>query len=219
MKTKLINFGQNCWQMLTEVPGWPDAPKKIRLRRALPILIPCGAILLLLGWNKLVRDPHIQGERGSRQALLAQDKEIEDLLLAVSDQQAGELSTRAAAVEKEILNDPKELAPILQDLKRRSAELHWEGNFQASDLSTGASPVAGAPDSQITFAPARAKLVSTPGDSAAFTSLIALLDQVSATEKRIDLTRLAIRADEQGRYTAELNLRLVARSPNEKTPQ
>ena len=202
--------------MLTEVPGWPDAPKKMRLRRALPILIPCGVILLLLGWNKLVRDPHIAGERASRQALLTQDKEIETLRLSVSDQQAAELSARTAQVEKEVVNDPKELGSVLEDLKRRATALHWEGNFQPSDLSTGAAKDSAAP---VVFLSARAKLTSALGNPEAFASLLTLLDQVSASENRIDLTRLAIRADEQGRYTTELALRLVSRNSHEKTPQ
>lgn len=200
--------------MLTEVPGWPDAPKQVRLRRALPILIPCAAILLLLAWNTIVRDPHILGERATHQILLAQEKEIDALRLGVSEQQAGELAARAAQIERQLLKGPQELAPILEVFKKQAAERHWEGSFLASDLSTG-SPT---PNAEIIFIPARAKLTASSSTPEAFSGLIALLDQVSSAEKRIDLTRLWIRADEQGRYTAELNLRLVSRSPNEKTP-
>ena len=200
--------------MLTEVPGWPDAPRQVRLRRALPILIPSAAILLLLAWNGVVRDPHILSERATHQALLTQEKEIDALRLGVSEQRAGELSARAAQIERQLLKGPQELAPILEAFKKQAAERHWAGSFQASDLSTG-SPV---PNAEITFIPVRAKLTASASNPGAFSDLIALLDYVSSAEKRIDLTRLGIRADEQGRYTAELNLRLVSRSPNEKTP-
>ena len=43
-------------------------------------------------------------------------------------------------------------------------------------------------------------------------------EQVHASGKRIDLTRLAIRADEQGRQTAEMNLEIAYLLPDEKTP-
>ncbi len=214
MKTKLVSFGHDCWEMLTEVPGWPDAPRQVRLRRALPIFIPCAVLLLLLTWNKFVRDPHLQGERAVHQTLLAQEKEIDALRLSVSEQRAGELSARAVQVEQQILKDPKALGPVLDGLKKQAAELHWDGSFLPSDLSTGTA----APDTQLAFIPVRAKLTSVATNLEAFSALIAILDQFSRSEKRIDLTRLAIRADEQGRYTAELNLRLVARSAHEKTP-
>lgn len=219
MKNKVMTFGRDCWQMLTEIPGWPDAPKKVRLRRALPILIPCAAILLLLAWNKGVRDPYIARERASHQALLEQDREIESLRLGISEQQIAELTARTALAERQTIGDPKELSAVLANLTSQAAAHHWEGSFQESDLSTGAVETSRPESDSLTFFPARAKLVSKPGDPGAFSSLLALLGQFSESEKRIDLTRLGIRADEQGRYTAEFNLRLVGRSIHEKTPQ
>lgn len=215
MKTKLLNLGRNGWHMLTDVPGWPDAPRRVRIRRTLPLVIPCLAILLLLGWNTLVRDPRIERERFSRRALLAQHHEIESLKLSCSEQQAAELSVQAEKTAKLVLNDAKELGPVLQDLKKEAADRHWDGNFIASD-PTGAEV---SPATQLVFLPARAKLSSAAGNTDAFLALLALFERFSTSEKRIDLTRMGIRADEQGRYTVELNLRLVARSPHEKTPQ
>ena len=215
MKTKVVNFGLACWQMLTEVPGWPDAPRGVRLRRALPIVIPCTAILLLLLWNKAVRDPRIEQERALHQTLVAQEKELDALRVDVSDQQAAELSARAALAEKQILRGAQDLPPILENLKKMANSRRWEGNFQASDLSTEAK----AETAQLNFYAVRAKLSSAPGNPEAFSALIALLDEFSASEKRIDLTRLSIRADEQGRYTSELNLRLVGWNLDAKTPQ
>ncbi|HEY4246102.1 MAG TPA: hypothetical protein VGM64_04545 [Lacunisphaera sp.] len=215
MKTKLIELGHDCWQMLTEVPGWPDAPKKIRVRRAIPILLPCVLIALLMGWNSVIRDPAIRTERASQRALLDQEKELDALRLGVSDQQAAELSERAAQAGKQILKGATDLPPILDNFKKMANERHWEGNFQASDLSTEARQSAGPLNSYAV----RAKLTAVPGDPDAFSALIALLDEFSSSEKRIDLTRLSIRADEQGRYTAELNLRLVGRNLDEKTAQ
>lgn len=214
MKTKIVNFCKDSWQLLTEVPGWPDAPRRVRFRRALPILIPCAAILLLLGWNKSYRDPRIEAERASYQALVAQDRELDLLRATCSEQQAAELATRRAKVAQMVLNDPKELGPLLKDLKKAAADHGWNGTFQASDLSTDAPGA----ETQLTFLQARAKLAPSPGNKEAFSSLLALFERFSTVDKRIDLTRVWIRADEQGRYAVELNLRLLAHSPNEKTP-
>ena len=201
--------------MLTEIPGWPDAPKKVRVRRSLPILVPCVVILLLLVWNKTVRDPSMRNERASHQALLDQDKEIDALRMSISEQEAAELAAKSAKAERQILKDPAEVAPILKKFKDLAVEKHWEGSFQPSDLSTGTAPDS---DAQLVFSFARAKLASPPENPQAFSSLLALIDQFSAADKRIDLTRLDIRADEQGRYLAELNFRFVRRASHEKTP-
>lgn len=200
--------------MLTEVPGWPDAPKQVRLRRALPILLPCVAILLLLTWNSVVRNPGITRERASHQALVAQEKEIDLLRVNCSEQQAAELSARATQVAKLLLNDPQELVPLLNNLQKQAADRHWNGTFRAADVSADAPEA----DNNLIFLQARAKLTSSPGNSDAFPSLLALFEQISAAEKRIDLTRLGIRADEQGRHTVEFNLRLMTRRPHAKTP-
>lgn len=213
MKTRILNFRDQCWQILTEVPGWPDAPRQVRLRRALPILVPCAAILCLLGWNWFVRDPQIGAERAAHQALEAQDNELETLRLACSEKDAADLAARAASVANLTVKDPSELAVVLQGLRKKANDRHWDGVFQGSDLSGETPPV----NSLVNFLPARAKL--TTANPEAFSSLLSLFEQFSESEKRIDLTRMGIRADEQGRYTVELALRLVGQSPNEKTPQ
>ena len=202
--------------MLTEVPGWPDAPKKIRIRRSLPIMIPFVLIVLILVWNKAVRDPSVAAERASRQALIDQQREIEGLSLTISAEQAGELATHSAQAAKQVVGEVKELTPVLEAMKHQAAEKGWEGSFQPSNLSS--TDDVPATDALVVYLPARAKITAAAGNKDAFTSLLGLLDQFSAAEKRIDLTQLDIRADEQGRYTAELGFRFVGRTPHAKTP-
>ena len=215
MKTKILNFFSTGWQVLTEVPGWPDAPRSVRFRRALPFILPCVAILLLTGWNYAVRNPQMVAQRAAHGPLLALKDEIDALRLDCSDRQALEVAARAAGVSRMILDGPQQLGPILQLLKKEAADRHWEANFQAGEVADGALP-AGA---QLIFLPARAKLAPPAGQPGSVAGLLALLEQYSAAEKRIDLTRLAIRADEQGRYAVEVNLRLACFVPNEKTAQ
>ena len=202
--------------MLTEVPGWPDAPKKIRIRRSLPIMIPFVLVVLILLWNKAVRDPYIAAERASHQALIDQQREIEGLSLTISAEQAGELATRSAKAEKQVVGEAKDLAPVLEAMKQQASEKGWAGNFQLSNLSS--TDDVPATDALVVYLPARAKITAAAGSKDAFASLLGLLDQFSGAEKRIDLTQLGIRADEQGRYTAELGFRFVGRTPHAKTP-
>jgi len=215
LKTKLINFGLVCWHLLTEVPGWPDAPRWMRWRRALPIIIPCVTILLMVIWNTAVRDPHIRAERAAHRPLFALEEEIAALRLNCSEQQAAELATKSAAVSDLLLGSPAELGPLLQTFKKEATTRNWEANFQAGDASAETPEE----NAQVMFLPVRGRLTSTAGNPGAFPALLALLDRYSSTGKRIDLTRLAIRADEQGRYAVELNLRLACRRIHEKTAQ
>ena len=215
MKTKLINFGLVCWHLLTEVPGWPDAPQWMRWRRALPIIIPCLTILLVVVWNTAVRDPHIRAERAAHQPLFSLEEEIAALRLSCSEQQATELAAKSAAVADLLLRSPADLGPLLQTFKKEATKRNWEASFQAGDTSAETPDAA----AQVIFLPVRGKLASAAGNPGSFQSLLALLDGYSSTGKRIDLTRLAIRADEQGRYAVELNLRLACRRIHEKTAQ
>lgn len=215
MKTKIIHLGLICWHFLTEVPGWPDAPKWMRWRRALPIILPCTSILALVIWNASFRAPQIRAERAAHQPLFSLEEEIASLRLNCSEQQATELAAKSAAVADLLLGSPAELGPLLQTFKKEALSRNWEGSFQAGDASAEMTDA----DAQVVFLPVRGKLASPAGNPGSFPALLALLERYSSTGKRIDLTRLAIRADEQGRYAVELNLRLACRRPHEKTAQ
>ncbi len=205
MKTKAGHILHLLDQILFEVPGWPDAPRNLRVRRALPILVPCVAILLLLGWNHGVRDPHIASVRASHADLHALESDIAALRLSYSEAQASDLTRHATRAAALLVEEPRKSSPTLQNLHATSVERGWEGNYVTGDASGEPEN----PDAVVRYLPVRAKLTPAAPGPAAFPSLLALLEQFSTGEKRIDLTRLAVRADEQGRYTAEVNLRLA----------
>lgn len=209
MKTKALARLRDAWHWLTEVPGWPDASHAMRLRRALPILVPCAAMLGLLLWNLAVRDPAVRRERAAHQPLLALEREIEALRAGCSDQQAVESAARATETAERLLAGADATGTQLRQLKAAAGELGWEGNFVANDTSLDA-PAAGA---ELVFLPVRARLAPAAENTRQLPSLLALLDRLPATGKRIELTRLAVHADEAGRYAVELNLRLAARPP------
>ncbi|MFT3867365.1 MAG: hypothetical protein QM715_02595 [Nibricoccus sp.] len=208
MKNKLRSFAVDCWHILTEVPGWPDAPRQLRLRRLLPAVVPVAAIVLLFLWNLAWNGPRIQNQRTTFQPLLALQQEVADLQLASSDTKAIEAATRASEAANMLLAQPKQLVPVLDELARTARAKGWDATFQA--LPTPATPQ---PEALLQYVTARGKLAPTPGNAQSFASLLVLLEQFSPPNRSIDLTRLSIRADEQGKLTAEVFLRAGCRIP------
>jgi hypothetical protein len=91
LPTSLKRFTKFLERALFEVPGWPDAPGWVRLRRALPILLPAALALLLFAASELVHKPHMNSVRRSHASLLSMESELEGLRLAWSDQRAREM--------------------------------------------------------------------------------------------------------------------------------
>ena len=209
MKNKLRNLGLACWHIFTEVPGWPDAPRQLRLRRLIPVVIPVAAMLLLFLWNQIWTHPRIQSVRTAYQPLLALEQEVTDLQLGGTDAKATEAASRAAEAGHMLLSEPKQIVPALNDFTRTALAGGWEATFQA--LPTPAASHAA--DMPLYFITARGKLVPSAGNAQAFASLLVVLGQFSPPNRSVDLTRLAIRADEQGRQTAEVSLRVGCRIP------
>lgn len=208
MKNKVRNLALDCWHILTEVPGWPDAPRQLRLRRLLPAVVPVAAIMLLFLWNLTWNMPRIQRERTTFQPLLALEQEVGDLQLAGSDEKATEASTRASEAGKMLLSQSKQFVSTLDELTRTARATGWSATFQA--LPAPATPP---PDALLHYVTARGKLAPMPDNAQSFSSLLVLLEQFSPPNRSIDLTRLTLRADEQGKLSAEVYLRAGCRIP------
>jgi hypothetical protein len=215
LKTKLAGLARSFWLLLTAVPGWPDAPKIVRLGRALPVAFPFAIMLILVGWKAAVRDPHLQSMRAQNRPLLLLESQIATLRLNCSEQEAHDLAGRAAELSHSLIAGPKQLAEVSNALQKLTAEQHWESDFHAIEGGTGA-PVEG---TQVAFLRLKGKLTPTPDNAQPFSTLVMLLDGLSREDPRIDLTGLAIRADEQGRYSVETHFRLAYRVSHEKAAQ
>jgi hypothetical protein len=214
LKAKLIAKVRSAWLVLTEVPGWPDAPAWARFRRAMPVLFPCVVMAGLIAWNFAVHAPRVEAERAELQPLIALEDEISALQLACSEQQAAELVERAETASRLLIDSPQDLSVLLRSLKKEAADRGWEGNFVASE--SAAEPAA--EGAQVSYLPVRVRLTPVAGHTEPYPALMALLERLSSSGKRIDLMRMAIRADEQRWQTVELNLRLVRPAVHEKTP-
>lgn len=214
MKTKLFGWIRTGWRILTEVPGWPDAPAWVRMRRAMPVVFPCMALVLLLDWNLLYHAPRAREQRLALQPLLALQDEIAALKLMGSAQQAAELADRAAEASRLLLDSPADLASLLATLKKEATDRGWEASFVPTDPENSRP----APQAAVGFLPVRAKLVPQPANADAFGSFMDLMNRFSAMGKRIDLIRLGVRADEHRWHVVDLNLRVGYPLSNAKTP-
>ncbi|MGC4072598.1 MAG: hypothetical protein QM760_08785 [Nibricoccus sp.] len=214
MKTKSVPALKNFWLMLTEVPGWPDAPVWARTKRAMPVLLPCAGMLFFAVWYFAIHAPHVRAEKEAALPLVALEDEIALLQLATSEQQVAELNERAGAASRLLLDSPADVTVFLKGLKKEAASRGFEATFVSSDVS--GDP--GQEGLEVTYVPVRGKLTPGPGNTEPFVNLLALLDRFASSGKRIDLMRLAVRADEQKWQTVELNFRLVCPVVHEKTP-
>jgi len=213
LKNQLRNVGQKIWAFLTDVPGWPDAPKALRFRRLIPIAVPCVLLFGLFVWSQFFRAPERNAERATDLPLQALQVEVNQLQLACSDQQATELSAQATQAHG-LCVEESALPPVLRSLKQQAVEKGWEATFVTVDRSEETPP----PEAVVAYYPVRGKMAAKASGQA-FENLVSFLEQIPRAPKRIDLMRLTVRADEQGRYAAELNLRFVRPvAGHEKTP-
>jgi hypothetical protein len=194
-----LSWPARAWLLLTAVPGRPAAAWPARGRRALPLLLPAMALLALAGWKCGMEDPQMRAARGASQPLLNLEREVAGL-------RAHPASGAAAAAER--------ARDLRATLPRGSAGLpavlrHWQAQAAAHGWEAAFGPTVGSlPDSGVplVFVSVRASLQPLSGNRHSWSSLVGLLGALSAQESRIEVTRLAIRADEQGRYSVETRL-------------
>lgn len=214
MKTRFLALVRSAWLLLTEVPGRPDASRRTRFWRALPLLVPATVLVFLLGWDLLVFRPEVRAVRAEHRPLLALETEAAAMRLSCSDDEAQLARTQAAEAAKLVAGGTDELNAQLRRWKAAAHDLGWDASFQTGDTTLEPPPE----DASLTYLSARGRLAPTADNPEQFASLLRLLEQVAASPQRVDLTRLAVRADDAGRYALELNLRFAARVPHEKTP-
>jgi hypothetical protein len=214
LKTKLQTYLHVCWYVLTEVPGWPDAPRRARFMRAMPIVLPLILIALAIAWRIFVYSPERYAIDAALRPLLKLERDVSDLEIVNSDQQVAQLNEQASAASRLLIDSPEAIAPLLKDLKSRARNAGWDASFQRP--ATEENPRDG--EHAVAFVTVRGRLKPLAANADPFSSLIALLEQVSGGEKRIDLTRVAIRADDTRWQAVELSLRFACPAAHAKTP-
>ncbi|WP_404423135.1 hypothetical protein [Nibricoccus sp. IMCC34717] len=206
-------FATLFWLVLTEVPGWPNAPWPHRLRRLLPVLVPVIALISLAAWLYAIHLPQRNREAAAAAPLLALEAEVSSLALKISDSQASTLAATAAAARNRLVNDVDQRQRLLATLQQQATAAGWSVTFQAGD-----TPVVlnsrhfGSTSVRAVFKPA-------PENQRPLASLLTFLEGLTQSPKRIDLIRLSIRADELGWHSVEAGLLLAVPNPNEKVAQ
>jgi hypothetical protein len=199
--TATHSWPARAWALLLEVPGRPAASRAARCGRAWPLLLPLVALVVLAGWKWGVQDPRLRAARTASQPLVELEREVADLKLHRSPEAPAEAG-RAAALRAELPRDRAGLAPYLGPWRTQAAARGWEAIFgPAVDLP-------GEPGAPLASATVRGTFRPLSGNFRSWSTLLALLDDFSAPNSRIGVTRLAIRADEQGRYSVEMRLNL-----------
>lgn len=215
MKDKTLSYVRVGWYVLTEVPGWPDAPVRVRLVRSLPILFPLFVTLCVVLWQVVYYAPSAEAEKQKLLPLITLDQEISALQVANSAQQIAELEERAEAAARLLLSNPKDLTPLLKELKAAAAKKGWDATFLTNEAT---DDPASADEAAVVFLPVRGKFKAKTVNQERFSSFLAVLEHLSSHSKRIDLTRVTIRADESRWQTVEVNFRLLCSASNAKTP-
>lgn len=214
MKTEATRPLAALWVALSEVPGWPDAPLRVRLRRLWPLALPLVGCLVLLVWTGLVREPLRRDVRAAHAGVLALEEETEQLRQSLSEQTAADLTTAAASARAQLLESPAVLQDRLQAFVTAARAAGWEATFQTYGLADDGT--AAADGSLLVFAPARVRLVPLAGNSDCFTSLVATLARLAATPGRVEITRASVRSEAPGVPVVEVNLRAACRPPSDE---
>ncbi|MDX2186323.1 MAG: hypothetical protein SFV32_05285 [Opitutaceae bacterium] len=213
MNPDVTRFASLIWSVLTEVPGWPNAPWSERFKRILPLLVPLVLLIGLVTWVYAIHLPERRRHEAAATSLLALEAEVSSLALHTSDDQAKETSERAAAARQGLVTDPEQRQRLLNALQQQALAAGWNVTFQA-----GETPVVFNSRHYGSLS-VRALFKPQPDNQRPLGSLLTFLEGLTQAPKRIDLIRLAIRADEQGWHTVEAGLLLAVPIPNEKVAQ
>jgi hypothetical protein len=215
LKNRITAATFDAWQALTAVPGQPLASGKVRFRHAVPILGPCLLLLVLGAWRVGVLDRHIDKGRKDGAAWVALDAEVASLGVQYSEMEARDLKMKSDLVARTLFVGQGDIDAAMDKVRHQARANGWDADFQPVDWGSAAQ----AQGSMVSRLYARGALRPVRGNSRQWASLLVLLEQFSASDKQIGLTRLVVRADEEGRYFVEVTLALTCRPNDEKAFQ
>jgi hypothetical protein len=206
LKTDGRRWANWIWDLLTAVPGDAEATRVARLRRALPIVVPLAIALATAAWTLAVWSPRIRAVQRACIPLEALESEVTAEQVRFSNEQVDGLDALARKADAVLLRSPEDAASVLDRLAATAARRHWTANFHASRYP----PAPSTPGIAVGLLNVRGSLSALGGETS-YSDLLAWLRDIEAGPQRIELTRLAICADEEGRCTAEITLRLAYR--------
>ncbi len=213
MKAEIARVSRRIWRFLTVVPGWPDAGRLTRSLYALPLVVPFAGLLLLWGWDLSVRRPGIGSLRAACAPAVVLAEEVEALAFGGSDAQAATVAEEVASLQAGLVRDAAALGVLMERMRGRAASAGWDASMVANE------PVLPAPGERppLVYRSLRGRLAA--GEAAGdFRELLLLLEELVPAGVRGGVSRVAIRADEQGRLSVDFGVRLAVFPPDEETP-
>jgi hypothetical protein len=192
------------WRWLIGVPDRPRASAGERFLRAAPIAAPVLAVAVLAFWRMGIVDPAERAARAAQAPLLALNAQNDILGLACSDRTASELLTEAEQARRSLAASPQAIDPALATFRGLAAANGWSADLQPARPAEDSNQHPG----QIGWMEATATLRPNAGNTHPWTSLLPFLDALSKSAQQLVLTRLVVRADEQGRYLVETRIRI-----------
>jgi len=217
LKTDVARPITGFWQALSEVPGWPDAPLGVRLRRLWPLALPVAGCAVLAFWTMFVREPMRDQVRAAHAELVALEAETDLLRQTLSEQTAADVTQQAAAARAQLLESPAVLEERLLAFVQRARTAGWEATYQIYGLTE--KDTAGDPGTHVLFAPARVHLEPRADNHDRFNSLLTSLTALAAIPGRVEMTRLVIRADQPGVSVVDVNIRAGCLPAHEKAAE
>jgi hypothetical protein len=212
LKIESAKLFRRGWSLLTEVPGWPNAPIAVRWRRALPIALPAVGMLVLTGWKFAISNPGVERELASRQPLIGLEAKVAGLRISCTTRAATDLRDRASGAAGALMDGAQDLDGRLAELGRNASAQGWEATFQGVGNRGNQAPAA----TYVGCVPEKANFRPAAGNPHAWDTLLLILDRLSVPEQPIDLTSLTIRADEEGHISVDAGLRVLYLIADEK---
>ena len=215
MPTSLQRIWAFINRAVSDVPGWPDAPKSVRFRRALPILFPAAIALLLFAVSKLAHQPHMDSVRAEHAGLLAIESELQEMRFHWSDQRAVDLEEHARAVSGRLLPSTQRVEGFLAGFVTEFESLGWEFRFQAYDVPIGDHDRRSA----VAFAPALVRMKALEGNQSPLESFLKATSRLGSAGPRVDVTRLVVTVNGDREPQVEMNLRIACAVNDEEAAQ
>ncbi len=210
MNNACPSFFRFLWAALTEVPGWPDAPYLLRLRHALPVLLPVALICGGLAFHFGSLQPHSKAVRRDLAPARALETEIEALNQSGSATQQEELKRLHASRLAATLTTDTERSELAQEIRSLALRQGWAAkpSWLANDTAAPLSPL-----SEQTL---RLRFELPVANTSPFPSFLSLLATLAEQPKALQHRSLRIRADDTGWNQVEAHYTALFRSPHEQ---
>jgi hypothetical protein len=172
-----------------------------------------AACVVLAGWGLFVQLP-----RASETRVVAAREQLAALQQKLSDSQAlpqvdqGTLSNQVAMAERFLIQKRDDLVPLVSDIERLIRQQGWKGQVSVRPPVERLSPV-----ETVAVHPASIR-IEPVGNSMVppYRRLLSLLERLDRIPQKVEVVGVSVSSESAARFSAQLELQLWVRKPNEK---